>query len=74
MRAVRILGIILVLFGLAMIVTGGFSFQQKKKVLDTDAVDITTKETKSVNWPPFVGGFVMAGGLVLLLMGGKGKQ
>ncbi|WP_121357274.1 YidH family protein [Flavisolibacter nicotianae] len=74
MRGNTIIGIALLLFGFAMIVTGGFSFQQKKKVLDTGTIDISTKETKTVTWPPVVGGLVIAGGIVLLLMGGKSRK
>lgn len=74
MKGNTIIGIALVLFGLAMIATGGFSFQQKKKVLNTNTVDITTKETKTVTWPPVVGGLVIAGGIVLLLVGGKSRK
>lgn len=74
MRGNTIIGIALILFGFAMIVTGGFSFQQKKKVLDTGTIDISTKETRTVTWPPVVGGLVIAGGIVLLLMGGKSRK
>jgi uncharacterized membrane protein YidH (DUF202 family) len=71
MKLNKIIGIILILVGIAMAVTGGFSFEQKKKVLNTDAIDISTKETKTVSWPPIVGSIVVLGGIAVLLLGGN---
>ena len=69
MRPLKIIGFILILIGIAMLATGGFRFQQKKKVLDTNTVDITTTETKRVTWPWFAGGIAVIGGVILLLIG-----
>jgi len=44
MRVFKIIGIILIVAGIAMLVTGSFHFKEKKKVLDTDVVDISTKD------------------------------
>jgi uncharacterized membrane protein len=74
MKALKIAGIALILLGIAMFVIGGFSYKQKKKVLDTDVVDITTKETKTVTWPSVVGCIIVLGGIVVFIMGGKRSQ
>jgi len=73
-RIFRIIGIILVVVGIAMLATGGFHFKEKKKVLDTDIVDINITETKVVTWPRIAGVVVMAGGLVLLIIGERNKE
>jgi len=73
MKVFRIIGIVLILVGIAMLATGGFHFKEKKKVLDTDVIDINRTETKVVTWPRIAGVVVMAGGIVLLIFGEKNK-
>ena len=73
MRVFKIIGIILIVAGIAMLVTGSFHFKEKKKVLDTDVVDISTKETKIVTWPRIIGVVAALGGIVVLLLGEKSK-
>lgn len=71
MKTFTIIGIILLLVGIAMMVTGSFHFKEKKKVLDTDIVDISKTETKVVTWPRIAGVIVIVGGAALLIMGEK---
>ena len=74
MSIFKIIGIILIIAGIAMLATGSFHFKEKKKVLDTNVVDITTNETKIVTWPRIAGVVVAVGGVVLLLLGEKSKS
>jgi len=67
----RVLGLIFILLGIVMLVTGGFDLKRKKKVLDTDVVDVNTKQTERFSWNPFVSGAVIIGGIVLLIVGGN---
>lgn len=69
MKVFRIIGIFLILIGIAMLATGGFHYKEKKKVLDTDVVDINRTETKIVTWPRVVGIVVAVGGVVLFIIG-----
>ena len=71
MKIFRVLGFIFILLGTVMLVTGGFDLKRKKKVLDTDVVDVNTKETERFSWNPVVSGAVIIGGIVLLLVGGR---
>lgn len=73
MKLFRIIGIFLILIGIAMLVTGAFHFKEKKKILDTDVIDISRTETKVVTWPRIAGVVVIAGGIVLLILGEKNK-
>lgn len=74
MRIFKIIGIVLIVAGIAMLATGGFHYKEKKKVLDTDMVDINRTETKLVTWPRIAGVVVMAGGVVLLIIGERKKE
>jgi uncharacterized membrane protein YidH (DUF202 family) len=69
MKLFKIIGIILIVVGIAMLATGSFHFKEKKKVLDTDVIDISRTETKVVTWPRIAGVVVIVGGIVLLIMG-----
>lgn len=68
MKALTITGFFLIIIGIAMLATGGFHFKEKKKILDTDVVDINRTETKIVTWPRIVGVIVIVGGVALLLV------
>lgn len=67
----KIIGIILIIVGIAMAVTGSFSFQYKKKIIDTDFIDISKRETKTVVWPRITGAVIIVGGVAMLLLSGK---
>jgi len=69
MKVFRIIGIFLILIGIAMLATGGFHYKEKKKVLDTDVVDINRTETKIVTWPRVAGIVVAVGGVALFIIG-----
>lgn len=67
----RILGIILIIAGIAMILIRGFSVQTEKEVLDVGPLEVNKKENKWIGWPTYAGGIVAVAGFVLLLTGRK---
>ncbi|WP_298741793.1 hypothetical protein [uncultured Chitinophaga sp.] len=67
----KVLGIILIIAGLAMVIIRGFSVQTEKKVLDVGPVEVNKKENKWVGWPTYAGGIVAVVGVVLVLSGNK---
>jgi len=67
----KVLGIILLIAGIAMIVIRGFSVQTEKKVVDIGPVEINKKENKWIGWPTYAGGLVAVVGVVLLVAGKK---
>lgn len=74
MKSLRIIGICLILLGIAMIATGGFRFKQREKIIDTNTVDITIKKEKTITWPWFAGGIAVIGGIALLLIGNNKRS
>jgi uncharacterized membrane protein len=66
-----VLGIILIIAGLAMVIIRGFSVQTEKKVLDVGPVEVNKKENRWVGWPTYAGGIVAVVGVVLVLSGNK---
>ena len=62
----KTLGILLIGIGVIMLIWTGFSFTKREKVVDAGPVHITADKEKSVNWPPYAGGILVLGGVVLL--------
>lgn len=67
----KVLGIVLIIAGIAMIIIRGFSVQTEKKVADIGPVEINKKENKWIGWPTYAGGIVAVVGVVLLVGGRK---
>ncbi|MFC3198359.1 hypothetical protein ACFOET_12115 [Parapedobacter deserti] len=64
----RTIGLILVIIGIAMLVWTGFTYTREEKVVDIGALEISADKKERVNWPPYVGGVILIGGVVLLLV------
>lgn len=62
----RTLGFILLVVGIIMLIWGGFSYTKKEKVVDAGPVQISADKQHSVNWPPYAGGILVIGGIILL--------
>jgi len=67
----RIVGIVLLLAGLAGLAWGGFTYRQERHNVDFWLVDSTVTEKKTVPIPPIAGAVAMIAGLVLLVAGSK---
>ena len=63
----RIVGVLLILFGLLALAFGGFSFLDRDKVVDLGRVEINRTERENVYIPPIVGGAAIAVGALMLL-------
>lgn len=68
-NVMRVLGIILIIAGIAMILIRGFSVQTEKKVVDIGPVEINKKENRWIGWPTYAGGIVAIVGVVLVVAG-----
>jgi hypothetical protein len=63
----RVLGIALVIVGLAGLIYGGVSWTRKDKVVDMGPLEITADKRESLPMPPLVGGVVLLAGIALLM-------
>ena len=66
MKPASIVGVVLILLGVAALALGGFSFTQKEKVLDLGPIEATADDKKSVPIPPLLGVLAVVGGVVLV--------
>lgn len=69
MNAAKIVGIVLVLVGLAGFFTGGFSFTKDKTAAKLGPIELTVKERESVNIPQWLSLGAVALGAIVLVAG-----
>ncbi|MBL7698831.1 MAG: hypothetical protein JNK79_11750 [Chitinophagaceae bacterium] len=67
----KTLGIVLIVIGVIMALTKGFSFVTEKEVADIGPLEINKKENKSVGWPTYAGVGVALVGVVLVVSSRK---
>ena len=67
----RLVGILLLVAGLAGLAVGTFQYTRKKDVLKVGTIQVQAKEKETVTIPPLAAGGVAALGLVLVLAGRK---
>jgi len=64
----RVVGLILVIVGMAVLAFGGVFWTDRDKVVDFGGVEITTAEREGIRLPPVLGAMSIIGGLVLLVV------
>lgn len=69
----RILGIILIVLGLAGLLFGGLSYDRKKADVDLGPVDFEVTERKTLPVPPIAGAVAIVAGVALMFVGRRGE-
>lgn len=67
--AVKLIGVLLIVFGIVALALGGITYTTHEKVLDIGPVTATTEKHKTIPLSPIVGIASLAGGIVLLVAG-----
>ena len=65
------IGIILIVIGAIMLIWTGFTYTKKEKIIDAGPVTISADRQKTVSWPPYVGGLLLVGGIVIVVTSRK---
>ena len=63
----KIVGFLLVVFGVLALVYGGISYNRQRTVIDVGSFKATATEQKNVPLSPIVGGIALLGGVLLLV-------
>ena len=63
----NLLGLVLIVLGLAGVLYGGFTFTREKKVVDLGPVEVTKQEHERLPISPIVGGLILISGVWLLV-------
>jgi hypothetical protein len=67
----RIVAIVLIVFGAISLAYGGITYTTREKVLDIGPIEATAEREKTVPLPPILGGVALVAGIGLLMVGGK---
>jgi uncharacterized membrane protein len=62
----KLIGIALIILGAIMIIWTGFTYTKKEKIIDAGPIQISADRQKTVNWPPYLGGILLIGGIVVV--------
>lgn len=67
----KILGIVLIVLGIAMILFRELRFTKTEEVADLGPIELNKKEQKRVTWPTYAGITVALVGTIVLVAAGK---
>ncbi len=65
----KLIGILLIVFGIVALVLGGITYTTREKVLDIGPITATQEKHKTIPLSPIVGIASVAGGIALLVVG-----
>lgn len=71
MKVTTLVAIILIAIGILAFGYQGISYTTREKVVDIGPLEMSADKTRTIPLPPIVGGLALAGGIVLLIVGGK---
>ena len=65
----KMIGILLVVAGVAMLIWTGFSYTRRENMIDAGPLHVSADRQKTVTWPPYAGGILIVVGAVVLVAG-----
>jgi hypothetical protein len=71
MKPAALVGVLLIVLGVIALAYQGITYTTHKRVLDVGPIHATKEEHKTIPLPPVLGGLALAGGVLLLIAGGK---
>ena len=70
-KPLTLLGIALIVLGIVAFAYQGITYTSREKIIDIGPIQATADTQKTIPLPPLLGGLVLAGGIVLVLVGAK---
>ena len=71
MKAATLIGVALIVLGALALAYQGITYTTREKVVDLGPVKITADKENSIPLPPIIGVLAVAGGVVLVIVGGR---
>jgi uncharacterized membrane protein YidH (DUF202 family) len=69
--AVKLIGVLLIVFGIVALVMGGIRYTTREKVLDIGPIEATADKHHEIPLSPIVGIASVVGGIVLVVVGSR---
>jgi uncharacterized membrane protein len=67
----KLIGVLLIIFGLAALAWQGFSYTTREKVIDVGPLEVNKESEKRIPVPPVAGAAALICGIVLVSLGGR---
>ena len=67
----RLVGMLLIVFGIVALTLGGIRYTKREKVLDIGPLQATTEKHETIPLSPIVGIVSIAGGVALMMTGAR---
>jgi hypothetical protein len=64
-------GIVLIIIGITMMAYTGFTYITTKKVVDIGSIQVNKEESHPIQWSPYIGAVLFAGGVIIVVAGRK---
>jgi len=68
---VKLIGVLLIVFGVVALAAGGIRYTTREKVLDIGPIEATEEKHHSIPLSPIVGIAAVAGGIALVVAGSR---
>jgi len=73
MKPTMIIGIVLIVLGVAGLVFQGITYTTREKVVDIGVLQVTAEKEKTIPIPAIVGGLALAGGVAIVVVAARKK-
>lgn len=67
----KLIGVVLIVFGIVALIVGGIRYTKREKVIDLGPIEATTERHETIPLPPVVGLVAVAAGVVLVATGSR---
>jgi len=71
MKALTIIGIVLIILGIVALAYQGITYTTREKVVDLGPLKASVEKEKTIPLPPVLGGLVIAAGVFLVWVGAR---
>ena len=70
-KPLTLVGIALIVLGIVAFAYQGITYTSREKIIDIGPIQATADTQKTIPLSPLLGGLVLAGGIVLVIVGAK---
>lgn len=70
----KLIGIVLIVFGVLALAFGGFNYTTRERVVDLGPLKVDADKQHSLPIAPIAGVAALVGGIALVVVGGKGVK